>query len=73
MSLSPTRGQSQILLRNEQRNILKSKDESYENFGELDNETIPGLGAVLNDLLKDGDTQDQEALLRLYHILQQAS
>ena len=34
-----------------------------ENFGEFDDETISGLGAVLSDLLKDGNTQDQAAFM----------
>ena len=33
------------------------------NFGELDDETVPGLGAVLSDLLEDGNEQDQEAFM----------
>ena len=33
------------------------------NFGELDDEIVPGLGAVLSDLLEDGNTQDQDAFM----------
>ena len=36
-----------------------------ENFGEFDDEIISGLAAVLSDLLKDGNTQDQEAFMEL--------
>ena len=35
----------------------------FWNFGELDDETVPGLGAVLSDLLEDGNEQDQEAFM----------
>ena len=51
----------------------ENSGDSGGNFGELDDETVPGLGAVLSDLLENGNTKKKLHFLRLHHIFQLAS
>ena len=41
-----------------------SEDEFEENFGELDDEIVPDLEAVHEELIENGSSQEQAAFIR---------